>query len=77
MLVSYEDAQVLSPIFMSPKVKDGSQRVMFDNEKPVKKLNESVTYHHFKTVTLETAIRFMRPGCDLKDAYYSVPNYYC
>ena len=72
-LSSHEDGQVISPIFTRPK-KDGSHRVIFN----LKKLNESVTYHHFKMDTLETAIRFMRPGCymtsiDLKDAYYSIP----
>ena len=72
-LSSHEDGQVISPIFTRPK-KDGSHRVIFN----LKKLNESVTYHHFKMDTLETAIRLMRPGCymtsiDLKDAYYSIP----
>ena len=70
---SHEDGQVISPIFTRRK-KDGSHRVIFN----LKKLNESVTYHHFKMDTLETAIRLMRPGCymtsiDLKDAYYSIP----
>ena len=72
-LSSHEDGQVISPIFTRPK-KDGSHRVIFN----LKKLNESVTYHHFKIGTLETAIRLLRPGCymtsiDLKDAYYSIP----
>ena len=72
-LSSHEDGHVISPIFTRPK-KDGSHRVIFN----LKKLNESVTYHHFKMDTLETAIRLMRPGCymtsiDLKDAYYSIP----
>ena len=72
-LSSHEDGQVISPIFTRPK-KDGSHRVIFN----LKKLNESVTYHHFKMDTLETAIRLVRPGCymtsiDLKDAYYSIP----
>ena len=72
-LSSHEDGQVISPIFTRPK-KDGSHSVIFN----LKKLNESVTYHHFKMDTLETAIRLMRPGCymtsiDLKDAYYTIP----
>ena len=72
-LSSHEGGQVISLIFTRPK-KDGSHRVIFD----LKKLNESVTYHHFKMNTLETAIRLMRPGgymtsIDLKDAYYSIP----
>ena len=69
----YEDGQVISPIFVRPK-KDGSHRVIFN----LKKLNEAVSYHHFKMDTLETAIKLMKPGCymtsiDLKDAYYSIP----
>ena len=69
----YEDGQVISPIFVRPK-KDGSHRVIFN----LKRLNEAVSYHHFKMDTLETAIKLMRPGCymtsiDLKDAYYSIP----
>ena len=72
-LSSLEDGQVISPIFTRPK-KDGSHRVIFN----LKKLNKSVTYHHFKMGTLETAIRLMRPVCymtsiDLKEAYYSIP----
>ena len=72
-LSSYEDGQIISPIFTRPK-KDGSHRVIFN----LKRLNESVTYRHFKMDTLETAIRLLRPGSfmtsiDLKDAYYSVP----
>ena len=72
-LSSYEDGQIISPIFTRPK-KDGSHRVIFN----LKRLNESVSYRHFKMDTLETAIRLLRPGCfmtfiDLKDAYHSVP----
>ena len=69
----YEDGQVISPIFVRPK-KDGSHRVIFN----LKRLNEAISYHHFKMNTLGTAIKLMRPGCymtaiDLKDAYYSIP----
>ena len=69
----FEDGQVISPIFTRPK-KDGSHRVTFN----LKRLNESVSYHHFKMETLETAIKLIRPSCfmtsiDLKDAYYSIP----
>ena len=42
----YEDGQVISPIFVRPK-KDGSHRVIFN----LKKLNEAVSYHHFKMDT--------------------------
>ncbi|CAB4009624.1 Poly P3 [Paramuricea clavata] len=68
-----ESAEVLSPIFITPK-KDGTSRVIFN----LKALDQFVSYHHFKMDTLDTAIRLMRPGCfmtsiDLKDAYYSIP----
>ena len=64
---------MISPIFVQPK-KDGSHRVIFN----LKRLNEAVSYHHFKMDTLETAIKLMRPGCymtsiGLKNAYYSIP----
>ena len=64
---------MISPNSIRPK-KDGSHRVIFN----LKRLNEAVSYRHFKMDTLETAIKLMRPGCyitsnDLKDAYYSIP----
>ena len=69
----YETCQVISPIFTRVK-KDGSHRVIFN----LKKLNESVSYHHFKMDTLETALKLMTENCfmtslDLKNAYYSIP----
>ena len=72
-LSSFDDGQVISPIFTRPK-KDGSHRVIFN----LNRLNESVSYHHYKINTLETAIKLIRPSCfmtsiDLKDAYYSIP----
>ena len=71
-LTLYEDGQVISPIFIRPK--DGSHRLIFN----LKRLNEAVSYHHFKMDTSQTAIKLKRPGCymtsiDLKDAYYSIP----
>ena len=44
----------------------------------LKKLNEDITYHHFKMETLQAALKVVTPGCfmasiDLKDAYYTVP----
>ena len=53
-----EPGLVISPIFITPK-KDRSGRVIFN----LKGLNESVSYHHFKMDSLETAIKLMRPGC--------------
>ena len=72
-LSSFDDGQVISPIFTRSK-KDGSHRVIFN----LNRLNESVSYHHYKINTLETAIKLIRPSCfmtsiDLKDAYYSIP----
>ena len=69
----YETCRVISPIFTRVK-KDGSHRVIFN----LKKLNESVSYHHFKMDTLETALKLMTENCfmtslDLKNAYYSIP----
>ena len=63
----------VSPIFVIPK-KDGSHRVIFN----LKRLNEYVSYHHFKLDTLQTAVQLIQPECfmstlDLKDAYYSIP----
>ena len=64
---------IVSPIFVTPK-KDGSHRMIFN----LKRLNQSVSYHHFKLDTLQTAVQLVHPGCfmstlDLKDAYYSIP----
>ena len=44
----------------------------------LKCFKENVSKHHFKMESLQSAVRFMKPGCymasvDLKDAYYSVP----
>ena len=54
----YEKSQVISPIFTRGK-KDSSHRVIFN----LKKLNESVSYHHFKMDTLETALKLMTENC--------------
>ena len=67
-----EPGQFISPIFLRPK-KDGHFRMILN----LKRLNQSVKYHHFKMDTIWSAVRMMRPGCymasiDLKDAYYSV-----
>ena len=69
----FEPGDIVSPIFVTPK-KDGSHRGIFN----LKKLNDSVAYHHFKLDTLKTALQLVKPFCymtsiDLKDAYYSLP----
>ena len=63
----------LSSIFTTPK-KDGSTRMILN----LKKLNESVEYHHFKMDTLEHAVTLLTKGClmasiDLRNAYHSIP----
>ena len=68
-----EPGDIVSPIFVTPK-KDGSHRVIFN----LKKLNDSVSYHHFILDTLPTALPLIKPSCfmqsiDQKDAYYSLP----
>ena len=69
----HEPGEFISPPFVRPK-KNGSHRMILN----LKNLNTHVEYNHFKMDTLESAIRFMTPGCymasiDLKEAYYSVP----
>ena len=56
-----EPGEVISPIFIRPK-KDGTFRVIFN----LKRLNETVFYHHFKMDMLETAIKLMKPSTDLQ-----------
>ena len=46
----------------------------------LKCFKENVSKHHFKMESLQSAVRFMKPGCymasvDLKYAYYFVPIY--
>ena len=69
----HEPGEFISTIFLRPKP-DGTHRMILN----LKKLNESVVYHHFKMDTLWTVGRMMKQNCfmasiDIKDAYYSVP----
>ena len=69
----HEEGEVMSLIFTREK-KDGLQRLIVN----LQKLNQDVTYHHFKMDTLATALTLITKDCfmaslDLKDAYYSVP----
>ena len=69
----HEPGEFISTIFLRPKP-DGTHRMILN----LKKLNESVVYHHFKMNTLWTVVRMMKQNCfiasiDIKDAYYSVP----
>ena len=67
------DTEFISTVFTRPK-KDGSHRLILN----LKKLNEHVTYHHFKMESLQSAVQLLKKDywmavLDLKDAYYSVP----
>ena len=71
--VQFEDGQHVSPIFTRPKKNTSEHRMILN----LKKLNESVAYHHFKMDTLETALKLIKPNClmasiDLRHAYYSI-----
>jgi hypothetical protein len=68
-----EPGDFWSNIFSRPK-KDGGKRMILD----LSKLNQYLTYHHFKMDTFEVAKQLISPDCymasiDLQDAYYSVP----
>ena len=70
---SHIEGEVISPVFTREK-RDGNQRMILN----LKRVNEEITYHHFKMETLEIALTLITPGCfmgslDLKDAYYCVP----
>jgi hypothetical protein len=71
--IQSNQAAFVSNIFTRTKT-DGKLRVILD----LTKLNEVVTYKHFKMDNLQTAIDLLTPNCfmasiDWKDAYYSVP----
>ncbi|KAK6181898.1 hypothetical protein SNE40_009676 [Patella caerulea] len=73
--VSPCEGQFLSPIFTRPKRDNPTEYRMILN---LKKLNEFISYHHFKMDTFESALRLIKPDCylasiDLRHAYYSVP----
>ena len=64
--------QFVSPVFVRPE-KDGTHRMILN----LKRLNEDITYLHFKMDTLQKALTLVFPNCymasiDLKDTYYSV-----
>ena len=66
---------VISNIFLRPK-KDGKFRLILD----LTWVNLHVAYEHFKMHSIQTALEMMRRDCwmgsiDLKDAYYSVPDW--
>ena len=74
----HETEEYVSPIFITPK-RDGTFRLILN----LKKLNEYVTYEHFKMESIHSVAYCISPNCymakiDLKDAYYSVgihPDY--
>ena len=70
--VKHSKGEFVSNIFTRPKP-DGKIRMILD----LKGLNDSITYHHFKMSTLQSAINLMTKNCfmssiDWKDAYYCV-----
>ena len=72
-LCNAEPREFISPIFTLNK-KDGNIRLILN----LKKLNDSVEYHHFKMDNIYTVLKLVSRDCwmsslDLKDAYYSVP----
>jgi len=71
--VEPDENEYISPIFLVKK-KNGEFRMILN----LKKLNESIVYHHFKMETFESALKLVRHNCyfasvDLRHAYYSVP----
>ena len=69
---SYEEREVISPIFIRPK-KDWTTRTIIN----LKFLNEFVAYKYFKIESLTDVINLMSQDCffakiDLKYAYFSV-----
>ena len=70
--VQYEYDMFLSPIFVRP-TKNGEFRMILN----LKKINESVEYHHFKMDSFEKSLSLIKKGMflasvDLRHAYYSV-----
>lgn len=71
--VEHVDGEVISPIFIVPK-KNGEYRMIHN----LKKLNEKISYFHFKMDTFESVIKLIKQNdfmasVDLRHAYYSVP----
>jgi len=69
----FEEGQYISPIFLRQK-KNGEYRLILN----LKKLNESMPYHHFKMETFESALSIVTKNMyfcsiDIRNAYYSVP----
>ena len=70
--VDHCEGEYLSNIFIRPK-KDGRYRMILN----LKRLNKSITYHHFKLSSLKSVINMMSPNCymasiDWVDAYYCI-----
>lgn len=69
---THHEGEFISSVFTRPK-KDGTHRMILN----LKKINEFVTYRHFKMDTLQSILNLVTKDCymaslDLKDAYYSV-----
>jgi len=70
---NFEEGQFISPIVLRQK-KNVEYRLILN----LKKLNESMPYHHFKMETFESALGIVTKTCffcsiDIRHAYYSVP----
>ena len=71
--VDHSEGEFISPIFIVPK-KDGAYRMILN----LKKINEKVSYNHFKMDTFETALKLIkrnvfRASVDIHHVYYSIP----
>ena len=71
--VDHSPGEIISSIFIVPR-KDGEYRMILN----LKKLNEKVSYHHFKMDTFETALQLIKHNAfmavvDVRLAYYMVP----
>ena len=68
-----EENDFISSVFTRDKA-DGTLRMILN----LKKLNQHVTYNHFKMESLKNVLDIIQPGAwmasvDLKDAFYSIP----
>ena len=71
--VQHTAGEIISPIFIVPK-KNGDFRMIHN----LKKLNEKVSYYHFKMDTFESSLHLIRKdvfmaSVDVRHAYYMVP----
>ena len=68
-----EEGKFMSPMFLVPK-SEYSFKMIWN----LKKLNENMSYIHFKLETIKSILALVTPNCymakvDIKNTYYSVP----